>query len=115
MPSNILLSRGTTFTTPENMKEVLKTSKQSCSRFPANEIPVRISVKLPFGAGAQNGLLYIMSSGSITKGRRLSAGVDLPPVSKSVYMTLKNSFNFSMAEPFKCKKRLFRLLAVFSV
>lgn len=44
-----------------------------------------------------------------------SAGVDLPPVPISVYMTLKKSFNFSMAEPFNCKTRLFQLLAVLSV
>lgn len=35
-----------------------------------------------------------------------SAGVDLFPVPSSVYMTLKKSFNFSMAEPFNCKTRL---------
>lgn len=69
--SKILLSRGTTSTTPDNMKELLKTAKQSHRHFPANKIPVRISVKLPFGAVAQNKLLYIMSFGSIIKGTRL--------------------------------------------
>lgn len=70
--SNTLLSRDTTSTTTENMKEPLKTAKQSHSLFPANKIPVGISVKLPFGAVSQNSLLYIiMSFGFITKGRRL--------------------------------------------
>lgn len=98
--SSILLSRGTTSTTPENMKELLKTTKQSHSPFPANKIPVRISVKLPFGAVPKRGfhtwcpfglLLQVEDSGTC------NAGVDLPPVPSSVYMTLKKSFNFSMA------------------
>lgn len=72
MPPTHCFPLGTTSTTPENMKEPLKTAKQSHSHFPANKIPVRISVKLPFGAVAQNSLLYIiMSFGFITKGRRL--------------------------------------------
>lgn len=69
--SNVLLSRSITSTTPENMKELLETDKQSQSHFPAPKIPMRICVKLPFGDVAKNRLLYITSFGSITKGRRL--------------------------------------------
>lgn len=83
------------------MKKLLKTTKQSHSPFPANKTPVRISVKLPFGAVTKNRLPYIKSFWSTTTGRRLKktcrAGVDLPSVPSSVYMTLKKSFNFSMA------------------
>lgn len=109
--SNTLLSRGTTSTTPENMKEPLKTAKQSHSHFPANKIPVGISVKLPFGAVAQNSLLYIIIPlGLLPKvedSGTYSAGVDLPPVPSSVYVTLEKSFNFPMAELFKCKNKAF--------
>lgn len=100
------------------MKELLKTAQQPHSHFPANKIPVRTSVKLPLVLLHKTGFYTLCLLGLLLKiedSGTYSAGVELPPVPRSVYMTLKKSFNFSMAELLKCKTRLFQLLAVLSV
>lgn len=116
--SNVLLSRSITSTTQRTWKSYWKqtSSLRAISQHPKYQwesvwnCPLVMLQKIGFYILHLLGLLL-----KVEDWGTYSAGVDLPPVPISVYMTLKKSFNFSMAEPFSCKTRLFQLLAVLSV